>query len=98
MTDSRVGPSNHPYARGIVPQKFSDRTGGDHLEQSVAAIRVAMIMPGENVGDARLVEQLQIPHPRSCWDVEVLVELIGLFDKPTITLDHYPQSPPRRPR
>src|ERR1039458_204439 len=69
-------------------QRLAYRAGREHLQIGVASLRIAMIVPGEDVFHAELMQNPEVAPPGFRRDVEVLIRLVGLVQKQRMVLKH----------
>src|ERR1017187_3077717 len=89
----RIEP-RYSHSRCSRSQRFSHRTGGNHLQRSGLAETVVVQVTRKHVADPGALQEIQIPGARGQGDVEVRVRLVRrMREEGDVLEDHDPSDP-----
>ena len=89
MRDAGVADDRDAHAGLAAALRLPHRSARDHLDRRRVAERVLMIVPGEHVLHAELLEEREVAVASLARNVEVLIRLLGEEQKPRMVLkDH----------
>src|SRR5262245_18879355 len=90
MLDSGLCPLHHADARWVFPERLRDWPRRDHLERAVSTVGGPMVVAGKYMRYDRPVKQRQITLAGRCRDIEILIRLIRILEKPRVVLKYHP--------
>ena len=79
---------DHSKSRRIFSEWTTYRAAGDHFDRSRAAVRIAMVVTGEDSSHPRLFHSGQRYLATSDWQIEVLFGLVIGFQEPGMVLEY----------